>query len=72
MACMPAPTKGARRLRTIAGQAPHPGDIPFGCAFAPRCPDVRDVCRADPLPRAVVAEGHEALCKFPVTDGRPI
>ncbi len=72
MACMPAPAKGVHRLRTIAGQAPHPGDIPFGCAFAPRCPDVRDICRADPLPRAIVAEGHEALCKFPVTDGRPI
>ncbi len=72
MACMPAPTKGAHRLRTIAGQAPHPGEISFGCAFAPRCPDVHDVCRADPLPRAVVAESHEALCKFPVADTRPI
>ena len=40
-----------------------------GCAFAPRCPDVHDICRADPLPRAAVAEDHEALCKFPVTDG---
>jgi oligopeptide/dipeptide ABC transporter ATP-binding protein len=72
MACMPTPTKGAHRLRTIAGQAPHPGEIPVGCAFAPRCPDVQYICRADPLPRALVAEGHEALCKFPVLDGRPI
>ena len=72
MACMPAPTKGAHRLRTIPGQAPQPGGIRLGCAFAPRCPDVHDLCRADPLPRVVVAESHEALCKFPVTDGRPI
>ncbi len=72
MACMPAPAKGAHHLRTIPGQAPQPGGVPFGCAFAPRCPDVRDVCRTDPLPRVVVAESHEALCKFPVTSGRPI
>jgi len=72
MACMPAPAKGAGRLRTIPGQAPQPGDIPIGCAFAPRCPEVRDICRADPLPRVAVAENHEALCKFPVSDGRPL
>ena len=72
MACMPAPAKAAHRLRTIPGQAPQPGGIRLGCAFAPRCPEARDVCRADPLPRVVVAESHEALCKFPVTDGRPI
>ena len=72
MACMPAPAKGAHRLRTIPGQAPQPGDIRLGCAFAPRCPDARDICRSDPLPRVVVAESHEALCKFPVTDGRQI
>ena len=72
MACMASSASGARRLRTIAGQAPQPGEIPFGCAFAPRCPEVRDTCRVDPLARVVIAEGHEALCKFPVTDGRPL
>jgi peptide/nickel transport system ATP-binding protein len=69
MACMPAPGRGTHRLRTIPGQAPQPGSVPFGCAFAPRCPDVRDICRADPLTRAIIAEGHEALCKFPIIDG---
>ena len=66
MACMPAPGRRTHRLTTIAGQAAQPGSIPSGCAFAPRCPDVRDICRADPLVRATIAEGHEALCKFPV------
>ena len=66
MACMPAPGRRTHRLTTIAGQAPQPGSIPVGCAFAPRCPDVRDICRSDPLARATLAEGHEALCKFPV------
>jgi oligopeptide/dipeptide ABC transporter ATP-binding protein len=70
MACMPAAAGGAQRLRTIPGQAPRPGAIPFGCAFAPRCPDLHETCRVDPLPRIPLGEGHEALCKFPVTDGR--
>ncbi len=69
MACMPAPGRRTHRLTTIPGQAPQPGSIPSGCAFAPRCPDVRDICRADPLVRATIAEGHEALCKFPVIGG---
>ncbi len=72
MGCMPAPGGGAHRLRTIPGQAPQPGGVPTGCRFAPRCPDVRDVCRVDPLPRVIISEGHDALCKFPITDGRPL
>jgi len=66
MACMPAPGRRTHRLTTIRGQAPQPGSIPSGCAFAPRCPEVQDICRADPLPRVTIAEGHQALCKFPV------
>ncbi len=72
MGCVPAPARGSRRLKTIPGQAPQPGAMPLGCAFAPRCPDVRDTCRVDPLPRSIVAESHDALCKFPITDGRPV
>ncbi|MCB1492074.1 MAG: ABC transporter ATP-binding protein, partial [Rhodobiaceae bacterium] len=71
IACMPTPEHRAHRLTTIPGQAPQPGSITAGCAFAPRCPDVRDICRADPLTRATVADGHEALCKFPVVGGPP-
>jgi oligopeptide/dipeptide ABC transporter ATP-binding protein len=67
MACMPTPGRRTHRLTTIPGQAPQPGGVPIGCTFAPRCPDVRNICRADPLTRATIAEGHEALCKFPVS-----
>jgi peptide/nickel transport system ATP-binding protein len=67
MACVPAPGRRTHRLTTISGQAPQPGSTQSGCAFAPRCPDVRDICRADPLVRATIGEGHEALCKFPVS-----
>jgi len=70
MDCMPARNSGVRRLPTIAGQAPRPGTIVTGCAFAPRCPAVRDVCRISTPPRVQVAAAHEALCAFPIEAGR--
>ena len=33
-----------RRLQTIEGTPPQPGQRPQGCAFAPRCPMAVDVC----------------------------
>jgi oligopeptide/dipeptide ABC transporter ATP-binding protein len=72
MACMPIRGLGARRLRTIPGQAPRPGSVPAGCAFAPRCGEARDSCRTTSPPNLHLSERHDALCAFPVTDGRPL
>ena len=72
MACMPIRGVGAHRLRTIPGQAPRPGTVRRGCAFASRCPDVRETCRELDPPRVDLGAGHNALCAFPVTDGRPL
>ena len=51
-----APTLAGPRLErmpSLAGLAPNPADVEVGCAFAPRCPDVRERCRAErPLLRA--------------------
>jgi oligopeptide/dipeptide ABC transporter ATP-binding protein len=66
MDCMPVRHVGARRLPTIPGQAPRPGTIRRGCVFAPRCAAVQDVCRVSEPPRLRVAQGHEALCAFPL------
>ena len=43
------PTIGERvgRLPQIRGAMPRVGAVPDGCAFAPRCPEVRDLCRAE-------------------------
>ncbi|MGJ4948878.1 ABC transporter ATP-binding protein [Bradyrhizobium sp. HKCCYLS20291] len=70
MDCMPASHPSARRLPTIPGQAPRPGMIAAGCAFAPRCSAVRDVCRDEAPPRVEIAAEHEALCAFPIEAGR--
>jgi peptide/nickel transport system permease protein len=49
-------------LQAIAGELPDPARIPPGCPFAPRCPEVMDVCRhVDPDPFHVGA-GHQAAC----------
>jgi oligopeptide/dipeptide ABC transporter ATP-binding protein len=57
------------RLASIPGSPPHGGSAAGGCAFAPRCPLARAVCReADPSLLPVPAEGtgaadsHSAAC----------
>ena len=58
------PRFGVRRetLKAIAGQPPDLARLPGGCAFAPRCPDVMDRCRAEAPPETVTAAGHTTRC----------
>jgi peptide/nickel transport system ATP-binding protein len=37
-------------LQAIPGTIPHPNEIPSGCHFSNRCPQVMDVCRRVALP----------------------
>ena len=48
----------------LRGETPNPIDVPAGCRFHPRCPVVRDECRAtDPELRPVPgAPDHQAAC----------
>jgi len=66
MNCMPARGVRGLALTTIAGQAPQPGAIGPGCAFAARCPRARESCRIAGPPLLSVGPGHEALCLFPL------
>jgi oligopeptide/dipeptide ABC transporter ATP-binding protein len=57
------------RLASIAGSPPHGGGQAAGCAFAPRCPMAREVCRqTDPALlkisdlRTDPADSHQAAC----------
>lgn len=56
------PLTGARprRLFSIPGMPPAPGQQEPGCAFAPRCRVALPVCRTVPPER--VLGGHRALC----------
>ena len=68
LSCIPSldgPGDGRERLRTVAGLVPRLDAIPSGCAFAPRCPFVRDRCRAERPTLVPLAEpGHRARCFF--------
>jgi len=50
------------RLYQIEGQPPSLLNLPAGCRFAPRCPDVQDICREQQPPEVEITEGHTASC----------
>ncbi len=50
------------RLAEIAGSVPALSDLPVGCAFQNRCPDVFDRCRAHRPVLAPLLPQHSAAC----------
>ncbi|MFE7229372.1 ABC transporter ATP-binding protein [Streptomyces sp. NPDC001231] len=53
-----------RELYAIKGLPPNLRAIPPGCAFHPRCPMARDVCRTDVPPLYEVSESRASACHF--------
>lgn len=54
------------RLTPIDGSVPPPLDLPSGCYFRPRCPNVLDRCATAPPPLEALGAGHAAACYNPV------
>lgn len=56
--------EGARgdELYTIQGNIPAIGQLPSGCRFNPRCPDVKDSCREKEPPIFQVSSNHQVAC----------
>ena len=52
----------AQRLIPIEGQPPDLAQLPAGCAFAPRCRSVSDICRSARPPLTPVAAHHFKAC----------
>jgi oligopeptide transport system ATP-binding protein len=52
----------AGRLTVIEGQPPDLAQLPSGCAFAPRCPQAMERCRAEAPPETTVSDGHRTRC----------
>ncbi|WP_327672111.1 MULTISPECIES: ABC transporter ATP-binding protein [unclassified Streptomyces] len=64
LASRPAPGADARELRAIPGRPLSAYEAGAGCAFAPRCPAARALCRTEsPEPRPV-GDGL-AACHYP-------
>ncbi|KUO21978.1 ABC transporter ATP-binding protein [Streptomyces dysideae] len=53
-----------QELYAIKGLPPNLMHIPPGCAFHPRCPMARDVCRTDEPPLYEVSEVRGSACHF--------
>jgi peptide/nickel transport system ATP-binding protein len=56
-----AASKGAR-LAAIPGAPPDMANLPAGCAFAPRCAQVRSACTQGVPPNVAVGPDHRARC----------
>lgn len=54
--------KSVKRLTSIAGSPPPPGERAAGCHFAPRCPRVVEACRTAPVALDDVGPAHRARC----------
>ncbi len=62
LACLPRLTSKAQTIDPIPGNVPDLADLSSGCAFAPRCPIVRDECWQASLRLRAVTPGHYARC----------
>lgn len=58
------PKMGVRqdKLFSIDGQPPDLRTLGAGCSFAPRCTDVKEICRQEYPPQVIVGEGHAVNC----------
>jgi len=60
-----------RRLPSIPGQPPVLSELPQGCAFADRCPQVTQVCRLAEPPRVDLGNGAAVRCVFYSSSNEP-
>jgi oligopeptide/dipeptide ABC transporter ATP-binding protein len=66
---IPRMSDRGRRLTAIAGQPPDLATLARGCAFAPRCPQALDRCRAEAPPAIDVGDRRMARCWLAVGAG---
>jgi len=62
MNSLPDMDKRVDKLYTIEGQPPELHSLPPGCSFAPRCPQVMEICRKEYPPQSVINDGHSMNC----------
>lgn len=67
MAAAPSrdPSRRGRGM-ILSGEMPSPLSPPEGCAFHPRCPHARPLCREQKPPLVNINQGHAVCCHFPL------
>ncbi len=70
----PDPANRLRQRAVVGGEPPDAGDLPGGCAFAPRCPLViGGLCERVVPPLITLADGHQVACHlYPAGDGEGV
>lgn len=62
MKCIPKlDDDDTKKLSVIKGMVPSFDDMPAGCAFCPRCPEAREICRCK-MPDLMDVEGRKVRC----------
>ena len=51
-----------QQLTVLSGEPASPINIPVGCRFQARCPEVMEVCRQKEPPLVQIGEGHWTIC----------
>ena len=62
MAALPHASLRGKRLVDLPGYVAQVGEFPPGCRFAPRCPQVMDVCREQAPPWRSISNAHRIRC----------
>jgi peptide/nickel transport system ATP-binding protein len=63
--------KGGGRLAAIEGMVPNPLDIPAGCPFHPRCPElIPELCDVQTPPDTLLGQRHMVACHLYRREGR--
>jgi oligopeptide/dipeptide ABC transporter ATP-binding protein len=70
MASIPHAQDKGKRLAVIRGNVPSIFDLPEGCKFCTRCPEVMDRCWTEEPELREVSPGHRVRCHL--LEGRPV
>lgn len=62
MKAIPRLENRTKKMFQIEGEPPNPADLPSGCTFHPRCPNIMDICRAEYPPITTMSDRDYAAC----------
>ncbi|KAA1183801.1 ABC transporter ATP-binding protein [Rhizobium tropici] len=69
---IPVPGKPLRDRIILQGEPPNPASRPSGCAFHPRCPLARDICRSIAPELREIGDGRTAACHVVTGETAPV
>ncbi|RAX37511.1 ABC transporter ATP-binding protein [Rhizobium tropici] len=69
---IPVPGKLMRDRVILQGEPPNPASRPSGCAFHPRCPLARDICRSTAPELREIGDGRTAACHVVTGETTPV